>query len=381
MVHPRAIAMHFSLFYSVLFISSELILKAASCQGFHKDICSAPRTTRQQLFMRGELGYLDVSKIGTNRVDDSFECIFKCLSHPACLSVNLASSKGFDHDGKFWCELLPSDKYRNFTKYSENKSSHHFVIKTSCSSSPCQNEGTCVPNYNSGTFECLCKKGFIGDFCEKGLESCKDTYSFYKSNASELVTLYFRNSTTASVLCQMGDFGCGDGGWTPVMKIDGNMNTFRYDSRYWTDTDEYNPSGGGSGFDSEETKLPTYWNTPFSKICLGMRVSEQLKFTVINRQADSLHSLIADGQYRATSLGRNKWKELAGSGVYLQPNCNKEGFNANSQGSHFKARIGILGNNEDDCRTCDSVIGFGISSGKTCGESKTATVMCYILVQ
>ena len=24
------------------------------------------------------------------------------------------------------------------------------------------------------------------------------------------------------VYCHMGDFGCGDGGWTTVMKIDGN---------------------------------------------------------------------------------------------------------------------------------------------------------------
>ena len=24
-----------------------------------------------------------------------------------------------------------------------------------------------------------------------------------------------------TVLCHMGDFGCGIGGWTPVMKIDG----------------------------------------------------------------------------------------------------------------------------------------------------------------
>ena len=37
-----------------------------------------------------------------------------------------------------------------------------------CSSSPCKNEGTCVPSYKNGIFECLCKKGFIGEFCEKG---------------------------------------------------------------------------------------------------------------------------------------------------------------------------------------------------------------------
>ena len=41
-----------------------------------------------------------------------------------------------------------------------------------------------------------------------------------RSTSSELVSLYFDSKPT-SVLCHMGDFGCGDGGWTPVMKIDG----------------------------------------------------------------------------------------------------------------------------------------------------------------
>ena len=38
---------------------------------------------------------------------------------------------------------------------------------------------------------------------------------------SQIVRLIF-DSEPISVLCQMGDFGCGDGGWPPVMKIDGN---------------------------------------------------------------------------------------------------------------------------------------------------------------
>ena len=38
---------------------------------------------------------------------------------------------------------------------------------------------------------------------------------------SQVVTLILE-SKPVSVLCHMGDFGCGDGGWTPVMKIDGN---------------------------------------------------------------------------------------------------------------------------------------------------------------
>ena len=48
-----------------------------------------------------------------------------------------------------------------------------------------------------------------------------DFFVSSRSNASQLVTLDL-DSKPITVLCQMGDFGCGDGGWTPVMKIDGS---------------------------------------------------------------------------------------------------------------------------------------------------------------
>ena len=49
------------------------------------------------------------------------------------------------------------------------------------------------------------------------------------------------------------------------------------------------------------------------------------------------------------------------SEAFLQRNCNKEGFNV--QGSTYRqSRIGIFGNNERNCESCDSVIGFGISN-------------------
>ena len=55
----------------------------------------------------------------------------------------------------------------------------------------------------------------------------------------------------------------------------------------------------------------------------------------------------------ATSLGRSKWLSLL-SGSYLQGNCGVEGFNALGL-----ARIGIFGNNENDCRTPDTLLGVG----------------------
>ena len=90
-----------------------------------------------------------------------------------------------------------------------------------------------------------------------------------------------------------------------------------------------------------------------------MKISGQLRFIVINKQANSLHSLIADGTYRASSLGRNEWKTLIGAQGSLQLNCNKEGFNAVGTASHHaKARIGYIANQENDCGTCDSRIGL-----------------------
>ena len=104
-----------------------------------------------------------------------------------------------------------------------------------------------------------------------------------------------------------------------------------------------------------------------------MRIGSQINFIVINQRANSLHSLIADGQYRNTSAGRNNWKSLIGSQASLQHNCNKEGFNAvcSVQGSS-KARIGFIANNENKCSSCDSRIGFGTGgnpdNSNTCGN-------------
>ena len=153
-----------------------------------------------------------------------------------------------------------------------------------------------------------------------------------------------------------------------------SQSTFHYNAGYWSDKNEYNLPGGETGFDTQETKLPSYWNTSFSKICLGMRIGEQIKFIVIDKQADSLYSLIADEKHRSTSLGRSTWKSLIGSQASLQTDCNREGFNVIGP-RHSKARIGILGNQENHCNSCDSRIGFGTGGyaddSNTCGNEAT----------
>ena len=97
-----------------------------------------------------------------------------------------------------------------------------------------------------------------------------------------------------------------------------------------------------------------------------------------------------------TSVGREMWKSLLGSQGSLQLHCNIEGFNAVSgSSSHPKARIGIIANNENsECNSCDSRIGFGSGGfpddSNTCGinaqtyadnGSRHIKVMGYILIQ
>ena len=178
------------------------------------------------------------------------------------------------------------------------------------------------------------------------------------------------------------------------------QRTFHYDSDYWRNKIEYNLPGGETGFDTVETKLPTYWSTSFSKICLGMKIDQQLRFIVINMEADSLYSLIADGQYRPTVLGRDTWRSLIGPKASSQIYCNREGFNLYPLTAFWefkapKARIGFVTNNANNCKDVDTRIGFGTGGphddNNTCGivadrshldnGKQFIKAMGYILVQ
>ena len=113
-----------------------------------------------------------------------------------------------------------------------------------------------------------------------------------------------------------------------------------------------------------EAKLSSYHNTPFTKICLVMKADNadaQPKSIVLNYTASSLYSVIADGAYRATNASRAKWMSLIDNSS-LQPHCNMEGFNMQFPGVRLFLRIGLVGNNEEDCTTPDSWIGFGVGT-------------------
>ncbi|XP_028414184.1 uncharacterized skeletal organic matrix protein 5-like [Dendronephthya gigantea] len=169
--------------------------------------------------------------------------------------------------------------------------------------------------------------------------------------------------------------GCGVGGWTLVMKLNGTK----------TNKETYAAQDGLEGLTEKESKLASYWNTPFTKICLGMTYNGDRKWMSFKYTGTSLYTVIEDGQFRATGAGRAAWKSLIANSS-LQRNCNREGFNIYLR---FRIRIGLVANNEEGCNSCDSWLGYGAmdsGSGNVArfyadnGDKNLAT-FGYILVQ
>ncbi|XP_066020647.1 sushi, von Willebrand factor type A, EGF and pentraxin domain-containing protein 1-like [Pocillopora verrucosa] len=114
--------------------------------------------------------YLNVTTVGAELVQDSLECVFKCLEKDPCLSFNLADLD--DNIDNLLCELLPSDHYTHSDKFITNHLWYHYSIASPCSRLPCQNNGTCVPLYRTNSYKCRCTKAYTGSHCENVDNDC-----------------------------------------------------------------------------------------------------------------------------------------------------------------------------------------------------------------
>lgn len=135
------------------------------------------------------------------------------------------------------------------------------------------------------------------------------------------------------------------------------QSTFEYNSRFWENKESFNIKAGQTGFDLNETKLPTFWSTSFKQVCIGMKVGNDLNFLSFSYPTSSLYSLFADGKYRYTNITREGWKSLV-AGSSLQTNCRKQGFNVDTS-LFLDVRMGYIGNEQDHCDSTDSYIGIG----------------------
>ena len=74
----------------------------------------------------------------------------------------------------------------------------------------------------------------------------------------------------------------------------------------------------------------------------------------------SLQDLFTSG-YTATYVPLASWHTLMDANTGWQPNCNRQGFNAQVDGGK-SIRLGLFMNEQGDCNSCDSAIGIGANS-------------------
>jgi hypothetical protein len=150
------------------------------------------------------------------------------------------------------------------------------------------------------------------------------------------------------------------GGWTLALKADGAKSTFAYESPLWTNEDLLNE--GSADLSTAEAKLRSYTTMAFTQFRVRMFDGMTPRYFVINHGASSMRAMFA-GPAVTTTAGRAKWLSLLAD-PSLQDNCNAEGINLQITTSNkIRVRVGIVGNNEADCDTPNSFIGFGATIG------------------
>jgi hypothetical protein len=193
--------------------------------------------------------------------------------------------------------------------------------------------------------------------------SCKDRLAALPGSASGVYSIdpdLIGGDPPFRAFCGMRLAG---GGWTLLLKIDGDKPTFNYDSALWENSVTFQPEL--PDFDANEAKLRSYITLPFATLLIGMHDGAGTRWTVLSLGGSSLRDLMATG-YHPTALGRGIWEQLPGPGS-LQVNCNLEGVNVVTP--DVRVRLGIVGNEQNDCASCDSFIGYG-------AQHKTDNMAC-----
>jgi hypothetical protein len=153
------------------------------------------------------------------------------------------------------------------------------------------------------------------------------------------------------------------GGFTLALKVDGgnSASQFFFDSPQWLSDAPYQPAKT-SPDDTFEAKLRSYTEVPVGDVLLKMRQGSGTARSLRLGVPTAVPHLKAavTGSAKATQLGPAPWLALV-PGSSLQPECLAEGF-ANHPGTSFsraRVRLGIVGNNEEDCVSPDSFVGVG----------------------
>jgi subtilisin-like proprotein convertase family protein len=202
--------------------------------------------------------------------------------------------------------------------------------------------------------------------------SCKDLLAKAPATKDGAYWINPDATTPYQVWCDMTSDG---GGWTLAMrfKADGKLG---YGSALWTNKTLFNDDGTGSVVPTLDVnaKLGSFNNVVGTTVrgCKGAAgpcVSQSMG-------GNKTLSTLFGENFKNGGQSRGTFTSIWGDDG-SQPHCNVAGINNGpgygGAGSYSGARLGLVGNNENDCNTTDSAWGVGVygcsdTAAKSCGS-------------
>ncbi len=182
--------------------------------------------------------------------------------------------------------------------------------------------------------------------------------------------IYWINPTSSdpikafSVFCDQTTDG---GGWALIMRMK-NDDGLIYKSPYWINTSLFDNDKSGSLKPdvNENAKFAAFVNLSGTHI-RGCKGAKGPCITADMSGTKTPHKLFNEG-FKAKSMSKSQLISMFGNDPG-QPNCNRSGINGDIKYTGY--RLGLAGNNENDCNTSDASWGWGVwgrsNSGYGCG--------------
>ena len=201
---------------------------------------------------------------------------------------------------------------------------------------------------------------FIGTQPQCSAQSCLDIIEQNPSAPDGAYWIDPLGTGSFSVYCDMTTSG---GGWTLVLKSSGD-SFFNYDNALWTDGNLYNEQSVDTS--SANAKFDSFVQLDITEMMGCFPTQGNHCFFASFSNQETAQEIFSGGSQQMGS----GWNGQSYSAWSWQPNCHY--FGINTPYCYRRARFGFTANQEPDCNTNDTAIGFGLA--RTCGVNTSENV-------